>query len=123
MQVWVPIPLQSGTYRVELQASVPGLVLDTIETPTFSGQGGAGVVSVRLRVTRTGSGNGRVAAVDIDCGTKCTATYDYGTQLTLNAVADVGSRFVRWNGACGQASTCTIVVGPITTISAEFARR
>lgn len=125
LPIWVPIPRRSGTFAIELQASAPPQprALDTFRTASFAGLSGEGsIVRAQLRVQKAGSGSGRVTALDLDCGTKCTATYAFGTQLTLEAVPGPGSRFVRWKGACGQAPTCTIVVGPITTIRAEFAR-
>ena len=123
--IWVPTPFRSGTYAIELQASAPPQpqVLDTIRTTSFAGVRGEGaIVSVKLQVRKAGSGSGRVTALGLDCGTRCNASYAYGTKLTLEAVPGPGSTFVRWEGACAQNPTCTVVVGPITTIVAQFAR-
>lgn len=44
-----------------------------------------------------------------------------GSLLTLRAEAAPGSRFAGWSGVCkGQASSCTIIVGSQTQITAEF---
>ncbi len=44
-----------------------------------------------------------------------------GLKITFRAEAASGSRFVGWEGPCkGQASSCTIIVGSQTQITATF---
>jgi hypothetical protein len=76
-------------------------------------------VSVLFDVTRAGSGS--VKGNHIDCGDTCARTYSFGDAETLTADAASGWRFVTWRGACGQQSSCTLNVGPVTTIQAVFA--
>jgi len=63
----------------------------------------------RLTIVKSGTGSGTVTGAGIDCGTTCSATYAYGTIVTLTAVAAPGSRFVGWSG-CTDGGACT---GPV----------
>lgn len=76
-----------------------------------------------LTVTKAGSGGGRINStpVKIDCGSTCGATFIEGTKVVLRAVADAGSRFDRWSGACtGSGSTCTVDITEPATVTATF---
>jgi hypothetical protein len=79
-------------------------------------------IRVRFRVIVTGGGNGNVHGDRIDCGRRCSNTYDYGDRERLRADAAAGSRFDHWVGGCGKDPTCTLPVGRITTVRAVFAR-
>lgn len=78
-------------------------------------------IRVRFRVIVTGGGNGTVRGDRIDCGRRCSSTYDYGDRERLRADAAAGSRFDHWVGGCGKDPTCTLPVGRITTVRAVFA--
>jgi List-Bact-rpt repeat protein len=78
-------------------------------------------IRVRFRVIVTGGGNGSVHGDHIDCGTRCSSTYDYGDRERLRADPAAGSRFDHWDGGCGRDPTCTLPVGRITTVRAVFA--
>ena len=56
----------------------------------------------QLSITLAGDGSGAVHSLPagINCGTDCLASFDYNTPVTLNAIADFGSAFTGWNGAC-----------------------
>jgi hypothetical protein len=78
-------------------------------------------ISVQFQLKRGGSGSGRVSASDLDCGTVCSREYGYGKTITLTAKPDQGSVFSGWNGVCSKTEiTCTVPVGPITSIKALF---
>jgi hypothetical protein len=81
-------------------------------------------VGVVFRVARRGTGSGTVrgTAGGLDCGRKCSAILDFGSEQTLVADPDHGSRFVRWRGACATAPRCTLAVGPVTRVTALFAK-
>ena len=79
-------------------------------------------IRVRFRVVVSGSGEGDVHGDRIDCGTRCSNTYDYGDRERLRADPAAGSRFDHWVGGCGKDPTCTVPVGRITTVRAVFAR-
>jgi uncharacterized repeat protein (TIGR02543 family) len=50
-----------------------------------------------------------------------TATYDYGTVVSLTATAATGYTFTQWNGDCtGQGNPCTITVDGPKYVSATF---
>src|SRR5262249_32985313 len=82
-----------------------------------------------LNVTRIGSGSGRVTAKRndtngqiVNCPGDCTETLPQGVSVTLTAVPDTGSQFVRWTGgACsGTSTTCTVTMSAARNLTAEF---
>jgi hypothetical protein len=77
-------------------------------------------VSVSFHVLKVGDGAGSVRSGSLDCGSRCTVERTFGNRETLVAAPGSGSRFVRWRGACGTAPRCSLAVGPVTSISAEF---
>jgi hypothetical protein len=77
-------------------------------------------VSVSFHVLKVGDGAGTVRSGSLDCGGRCTVERTFGNRETLVAAAGSGARFVRWRGACGTAPACSLAVGPVTSVSAEF---
>jgi hypothetical protein len=77
-------------------------------------------VSVVFRIRKAGSGSGTVRSGSLDCGTTCAVDRTFGATETLQAVPDRGSRFARWQAACGTALTCRLAVGPVTAVTAVF---
>ena len=92
----------------------------------FDNDGAPGLpttISVQFKLKLGGNGRGRVSGTKLDCGTVCTAQFDYGKPLTLTVAGEAGSIFDGWNGVCSKTQTsCTFPVGPITTIKANFVR-
>ena len=57
----------------------------------------------------------------INCGSACSASVDTGTTITLRAVANAGSSFAGWGGACsGTADTCTVSLDSARNVTANF---
>jgi hypothetical protein len=77
-------------------------------------------IRVRFRVNVTGAGD--VHGNRIDCGSRCSNTYDYGDRERLRADPAAGSRFDHWVGGCGKNPVCELPVGRITTVRAVFTR-
>lgn len=75
-----------------------------------------------LTVSRTGAGAGNVhtETLDIDCGETCSAAYTAGSPVTLTAVADPGSTFVGWSGACSGAEACVVTMSADQAVTAQF---
>jgi List-Bact-rpt repeat protein len=80
------------------------------------------------KASTLGIGDGTVTSTSspassgqIDCGTTCTAIYNYGTVVTLTVTPALLSVFNGWNG-CDSASgtTCTVTVRAATSITANF---
>jgi hypothetical protein len=72
-----------------------------------------------LTVSKTG--NGRVTALGINCGTTCTKNYPVTSTVTLTAKADAGATFTGWGGVCsGAASTCTVTTDAVKNVTATF---
>ena len=75
-----------------------------------------------LSLSKSGTGSGTIASspAGIDCGATCTASYDFGTDVTLTAVAAGGSAFIGWNGACSGTGVCQVSISGATSVGAVF---
>lgn len=78
--------------------------------------------SETLTVTRSGSGHGTVTASTgaLNCGSTCSASYDYGTVVTLTASAESGSEFAGWSGACSGTGDCVVTMSQAQSVTAQF---
>jgi hypothetical protein len=74
-----------------------------------------------LTVSVTGGGTSAVTSdvPGISCPTRCTASFDQGTTVTLTAVAGVNTRFAGWSGAC-TADPCVVTLNSAQTVAARF---
>ena len=75
-----------------------------------------------LSISRQGTGAGVVtsAPAGIDCGPTCDANFPAGTVVTLTAVAESGSVFSGWAGACGGTGACTVTMDSPQAVTAQF---
>jgi hypothetical protein len=105
-------------------------------TLTLTGQGGNGSKSVSagfdvlppppppkftLAVTKAGTGTGFVGGGGgIDCGPTCTSAVTKDEHVTLLAVADDGSTFAGWSGACSGTEPCALQIEADTQVTATF---
>ena len=78
--------------------------------------------SYLLTVSKSGSGSGAVSSnpPGISCGSNCSESYFYNTVVTLTAVANVGSTFTAWSGACSGAGQCVVTMDDIKNVNAAF---
>jgi hypothetical protein len=81
-----------------------------------------------LTITKEGIGRGTVtsssdpaSSTQIDCGTTCSASFDWGTVVTLTATPAFANRFMGWSG-CDSAygSTCVVTIHAGTSVTARF---
>lgn len=79
-------------------------------------------IQYRLTVTLSGSGSGKVSSNtgDIDCGSLCSALFNYGASVSLTASSASGSTFSGWNGACSSSSNCAITITSDINLTANF---
>ena len=79
----------------------------------------------RLTVTKSGDGSGTVTSTPagIDCGTLCASGFEEGTTVTLTAVADSGSEFTGWSGACTGVGPCLVTLDGDQAVVAGFAKK
>lgn len=75
-----------------------------------------------LSVLTTGRGSGVVTSTPagIDCGTTCSASFDFGTMVELVATPALGSIFTGWAGACSGTGTCTVSITSAASVVADF---
>jgi hypothetical protein len=74
-----------------------------------------------LAVTKVGTGTGFVGGGGgIDCGPTCTSSVTKDEHVTLLAVADDGSRFAGWGGACSGTDPCALQMEADTQVTATF---
>ena len=77
--------------------------------------------SVLLSVAISGNGTVSSSPSGISCGSSCSGSYSAGTSVTLTAVANSGSTFAGWTGACsGTSATCTVSVSQALSVGATF---
>jgi hypothetical protein len=81
---------------------------------------------VSLIVSKVGAGEGSVesAPVGISCGNDCSEAYPAGenAQVVLTAMPFEGSSFVAFTGcASTSGNTCTVQMGAVRSVNAEFA--
>ena len=74
----------------------------------------------QLTVLVTGHGSVRSAPSGIDCGATCSAAFDDGAQVTLNANPDAGFAFTGWTGSCSGAGACTLALNGDAQVAARF---
>jgi hypothetical protein len=86
------------------------------------------VQTFSLNVTKTGLLQGSVTSTSsppssnqINCGSTCSATYNYGTVVTLTAQAGFLALFTGWSG-CDSSSgnTCTVTMTAAKSVTANF---
>jgi serine protease AprX len=75
-----------------------------------------------LRVTKAGTGSGKVTSTPagINCGTTCTAAFDPGTSVTLKASPSGSSRFAGWSGDCSGTAACRLTMNAGHAVTATF---
>ena len=80
--------------------------------------------SIRLTVSKLGTGTGTVTSTPagIDCGNTCTGDFPEGTEVTLKAVADSDSTLIGWGEACATSSddTCILTLSNDSSVVADF---
>jgi uncharacterized protein YjiK/Fe-S cluster biogenesis protein NfuA len=73
-----------------------------------------------LTVGVSGLGTVTSTPIGITCGSDCTQDFAAQTQVTLQATADEGYTFSLWSGACSGASSCTLTMNSVQTVTAIF---
>jgi hypothetical protein len=78
--------------------------------------------SYSLTAAKGGNGSGVVSSVPagINCGGTCSASFDYGTVVTLTAAPSEGSTFAGWTGACSGVGDCVVTISQDAQVTANF---
>lgn len=74
-----------------------------------------------LSVTIAGPGTVSADVPGLQCAATCTTTWNSGQRLNLAATPSVGSKLVRWSGACTGAAGCGVSVTQGAAVTATFA--
>lgn len=74
-----------------------------------------------LSVTSGTGGTVTTQPAGIDCGTVCQASFDSGTQVTVDADPAPGYVFISWSGACAGTQTCDLTMDGNQSLKATFA--
>jgi Divergent InlB B-repeat domain len=102
----------SGTGNCAVTMSQTRNVTATFTLQTFA-----------LNLTRAGTGTGSVTSIPagINCGSTCSTTLVYPTQVTLTATASAGSAFTGWSGGgCAGTPRCTVAMNQVRNVIATF---
>ena len=75
---------------------------------------------VSLRVVSSGRGRVVSNVPGVLCRAICGSEWDAGTFVSLAAVSNPGSRFVRWSGACRGSGRCNLELRRATVAKAVF---
>ena len=73
-----------------------------------------------LTVALAGDGAGQVTGPGIACPGDCTQDFAVGTEVTLEAVADLDSTFMGWSGDCTGTEDCTVTMSDDRAVTATF---
>jgi len=100
----------SGTCKVTLNAA-------TEVTASFTA-----IPQRTLAVSKSGAGAGAVTSspVGLGCGQTCSASFDQGTQVSLNPEPAPGSEFAGWSGACSGMGACKVKLASDQSVGASF---
>jgi Divergent InlB B-repeat domain len=83
--------------------------------------GTTGTIQEMLTVTVAQTSEGTVSGSGgISCPGTCSASYAYGTQVTLTANPDSGYVFSGWSGACSGTGSCVVTMDAAETVTASF---
>jgi uncharacterized repeat protein (TIGR02543 family) len=83
-------------------------------------------VDYQLTVNKAGDGSGNITSdpPGIDCGGTCNGMFSHGTEVTLTSIADPGSTFDGWSGACTNTSgPCVVTMTDAKEVSASFSKK
>lgn len=81
--------------------------------------------TARYEVSVRVPGGGTVVSIasgEIRCPPACTSSVAAGSRLTLRAVPDAATVLKGWDGACGGAGDCVLIVTGPLSVTATFAR-
>ncbi|MGV1048315.1 MAG: substrate-binding domain-containing protein [Solirubrobacterales bacterium] len=86
----------------------------TVGTPT--------IPKFKLKVPKIGTGTGTVTSspAGINCGPTCEAEFEEGKEVTLSQLADAGSEFKGWSGACTGSGACKVTITSAKEVTARF---
>ncbi|KAA3640877.1 MAG: hypothetical protein DWP95_07835 [Proteobacteria bacterium] len=78
-----------------------------------------------LNLDNVGNGSGQINlnVFDLVCHSpdECDWPLEQGETYTLTPVADSGSTFIQWGGACSGDTSCEVTMNTAKTVTAEFA--
>ncbi len=95
-------------------AAVIGLSLFGLTAPAMA------ATSQILTVSVVGPGVVTSSPPGISCPAKCKATFTTGTRVILTRKIIGGSSFEHWGGSCSGTGTCTVTMGSLAAVAAEF---
>lgn len=88
-----------------------------------AGTGNMGGAPPPVVLSLSTSGEGLIRGPSDDCRGNCTLSFAPGTQVTLQAVADAGSTFSGWGGACTGTGSCALTLSGASAVTAAFVKQ
>ncbi|MBI1920739.1 MAG: VCBS repeat-containing protein [Geobacter sp.] len=99
--------------------TMTNVTLNHVLTATFV----PNIYSLVVNKTGLGSITSNPAGIDLASGAQATASFDYGTLVTLAATPDSSSFFTGWSGACSGTAPCNVLIGGNKTVSGSFMQK
>ncbi len=132
-----PVTDESGLYLARVGTGFSGAVTPTLAGHSFSpvARTYANVVAdlegqdyetttltFALEVSKAGTGFGSVSSfpAGITCGDTCSATFTFGSIVTLEPDADPGFVFSGWSGDCSGIAGCQVIMDQARSVVANF---
>lgn len=110
MTGWINLPVFfSGTTLRSMQ----DIGFSTIDVPPVS-------YTLTSSTIKNNGSFGSITGPGISCGSDCTESYTENTEISLSAVADWGSRFAGWSGACPGDEACILNMTEDKPVTATF---
>jgi len=79
--------------------------------------------TLEVRIEGTGSGKVTGPGIGLTCTSICRRTLEFGSSISLTAVANDHSEFAGWSGACSGVGECVIEARNAQKVSATFDTR
>jgi len=78
------------------------------------------LASYSLSISKAGNGSVISDPAGINCGSTCSANFNSGITVNLNATADTGYIFSNWSNGCTGSGACSILVNSAKAVLATF---
>ncbi|HEU4677171.1 MAG TPA: hypothetical protein VFS75_00445, partial [Candidatus Paceibacterota bacterium] len=126
LQITTGATISIGSFTVPSTGSSYTLTVNGSLSPNYNGAASQNIVvsisQPNQTLTTSVSGGGTITSspAGINCGATCSASYAYGTNVSLTATPSSGNTFTGWSGACSGTGGCTVSMTQARNVTASF---